>query len=109
MGSGQAGAVHIAGMNDDKTHPEQMTAKQRHGAASAEAALADVALAKFDDPTALQHFLKDRADNTATEDEGRQQFADARAAAVQRKEEALLQYGESLIAWVNADDEEEEL
>lgn len=107
MGSGPAGAVHIAGMKEDTPHPEPMTAKQRHSAASAEAALADVALAKFDSPRALQHFLESRAEG---EDEGRRQFAAARAAAAQRKEEALLQYGESLIAWVNADyDEEEEL
>lgn len=100
----------MAGMKDDKLHPEPMTAKQRHGAASAEAALADLALAKFDSPRALQLFLESRAvDEAEGEDEGRRQFAAARAAAVQRKEEALLQYGESLIAWVNADDEEEEL
>lgn len=96
-------------MKDDKLHPEQMTAKQRHSAASAEAALADVALAKFDDPTALQDFLNDRADSAVTEEEGRRRFAAARAAAVQRKEEAVLQYGETLIAWVNADDEEDDL
>ena len=96
-------------MKEDNPNPEQMTAKQRHSAASAEAALADVESAKFDGPKALQHFLEDHADSAVTEEEGRRQFAEAKAAAVQRKKEALLLYGESFLSWVAAGDDEDDL
>lgn len=96
-------------MKEDNPGAEPMTAKQRHSAASAEAAFADVASAKFDGPMALHRFLEDRAHSDVTEEEGRRQFAEAKAAAVQRKKEALLQYGESFLSWVDANDDEDNL